>query len=255
MESNIASLWYNRQAPAFRWGGFISGRVIFLAFFICFAISLRAQEREYDLLVKRDGTILEVTIVEDKSDEILYRKKEAPDGPIYAILKSELLSVRYRKGETATFTVTVDNFYERKEAGAVQPPFEKPIYQPLPPRNEFEKRILDLPSGQLGSEFSYYRGLSRAGRRMGFWAIALQVGINLTGTLIISSNTYTDSFGNTISTNDNAVRTGSMMLVAGSLGGAVLGTTGFIRAAKNGNKAKYIRSEMRRRGLPPPVTR
>ncbi len=240
----------------FRKGYFLLSRVVFAVFFVSLSISLKAQEKEHDLLVKKDGTILEVTIVEEKPDEILYRKKESPDGPIYAIAKSELLSARYRNGETATFTVTIDNFYDSKEPGPpVSPPFGKTLYQALPPRNDFEKRILDLPSDQLGSEYSYYRGLSRAGRRMGFWAIALQVGVNLAGTLIISSNTYTDSFGYTVSTNDNAVRAGSMMLVAGTLGGGVFGTTGFIRAAKNGNKAKYIRSEIRRRGLPPPATR
>ncbi len=227
----------------------------FLIFFICLSFSLKAQERDYDLLVKKDGTILEVKIVEEKPDEILYRKKEAPDGPIYAIPKSELLSARYSNGETATFTVTIDNFYESKEAVPVLPPFEKPIYQSLPPKNEFQSRILALPSDQLRSEYSYYRGLSRAGRRMGFWAIALQVGVNLTGTLIIAANSYTDAYGYTVSTNDNAVKAGTMMVVAGTLGGGVFGTTGFIRAAKNGNKAKYIRSEMRRRGLPPPAVR
>ncbi len=231
------------------------GSIGFLIFFICFSFSLRAQEKEYDLLVKKDGTILEVKIVEEKPDEILYRKKEAQDGPIYAISKSELLSVRYRNGETVTFTVTIDNFYERKETGTVPPPFEKPIYQALPPRNEFQSRVLELPSDRLGAEYSYYRGLSRAGRRMGFWAIALQVGVNLTGTLIIASNSYTDAFGYMVSTNDNAVRAGRMMVVAGTLGGGIFGTTGFIRTAKNGNKAKYIRSEMRRRGLPPPAAR
>ncbi len=252
MEPDQAGL-KQRPGALFRATGFLPGNILaFLLFFICF--SLKAQERDYDLLVKKDGAILEVTIVEEKPDEILYRKKEAPEGPVYAISKSELLSARYRNGETATFTVTVDNFYESKAPGAVSPLFEKPVYQALPPANEFQRRVLfDLPSDQLGSEYSYYRGLSRAGRRMGFWAIALQVGVNLTGTLIINSNSYTDAFGYTISTNDNAVRAGTMMLVAGSLGGAVFGTAGFIRAAKNGNKAKYIRSEMRRRGLPPPA--
>lgn len=226
-----------------------------LVFFICLSFSLKAQERGYDLLVKKDGTILEVKIVEEKPDEILYRKKEAPDGPVYAILKSELLSVRYSNGETATFTVTIDNFYESKETGTVPPPIGRPLYQAPAPDNDFQKRVLELPSDQLGSEYSYYRGLSRAGRRMGFWAIALQVGVNLTGSLIIVSNSYTDAYGYTVSTNDNAVKAGTMMLVAGTLGGGVFGTTGFIRAAKNGNKAKYIRSEMRRRGLPPPAAR
>jgi len=230
------------------------GSIGFLIFLICFSFSLRAQEKEYDLLVKKDGSILEVKIVEEKPDEILYRKKEAQDGPIYAILKSELLSVRYRNGETATFTVTVDNFYERKETGAAPPPFEKPVYQALPPKNEFQSRILALETDRLGHDYKLYRAASKSAKAIGFWGVAIQVGMNLAGTLIIAANIENVNGVGRI-TNEGAVRAGRMLIVAGTLGGTVMGVSGFVQAAKNGNKAKYIRSEMRRRGLPPPAAR
>ncbi len=254
MESKTVCLLHSGPAAAFRWSSFLSGRVAFLAFFICLSFSLIAQESAYDLLVKKDGTIMEVVIAEDKPDEILYRKKDAPDGPIYAILKSELLSARYRNGETATFTVTIDNFYERKEPGAAPPPFEKSIYQPLPPKNEFQKQVLALETDRLEHNYGLYRAASKSAKAIGFWGIAIQVGMNLAGTFIIAANIENVN-GVGVITNEGAVRAGRMLIVAGTLGGTVMGTSGFIRAAKNGNKAKYIRSEMRRRGLPPPAVR
>lgn len=254
MESKIVSLLRNVRAPAFRWGRFLSGRVILPVFLICLSFSLIAQERAYDLLVKKDGTILEVVIAEDRPDEILYRKKDAPDGPIYAILKSELLSAKYRNGETATFTITIDNFYEGKEAGAAPPPFEKPVYQPLPPKNEFQKQVLALETDRLEHNYKLYRAASKSAKAIGFWGVAIQVGMNLAGTFIIAANVENVNGVGRI-TNEGAVRAGRMLIIAGTLGGTVMGISGFVRAAKNGNKAKYIRSEMRRRGLPPPAVR
>lgn len=216
------------------------------------SVSLFAQDTPYDLLVKRDGSILEVRIVEDKPDEILYRKKEDPGGAVYAISKSELLSARYSNGETVSFTITISDFYSDKPASGAAPPVSgtQYLYNAAPPKNEFQKSVLNLPSERLQSEYLLYRKASKSGLSTGFWAIGLQVGVNLIGTLIIAANTETDPYGVTISKNDNAVRTGTLLLLGGTFSGIALGPMGFIRAAKNGNKARYIRSEMRRRNIP-----
>lgn len=209
-----------------------------------------AQESAYDLLVKKDGTIMEVKIVEIKPDEILYRKKDDPDGAIFGIGKSELLSAKLSNGETLTFTVTVDSFYDKTRA-ASYPARQSgvPLYEAIPPKNEFESGIQALPSDQLENKYHLYRAASRAGKAKGWTGTILQIGVNLIGTIIAVANTETDSFGNTYYTNEKAVRTAGFLMVGGTLSGLILGPAGFVKAAKNGNKARYIRDEMRRRGV------
>lgn len=226
---------------------------VFCIFFLFSFFPVYSQEAAHDLLVKKDGKILEVNIVEIKPEEVLYRKKGEPDGPIYAIVKDELLSAKLRNGETVSFTISVDHFYDSRGVPATAPPVETKtgeLYAARPPKNEFQKQILDLPSDRLNHNYWLYRTASKKGKQMGFAGTAIQLGVNLIGTVIIAANSDTDMFGNVYSTNPSATRTGVVLLLGGTATGLIMGPAGFIRAAKNGNKARFIRDEMRRRGVP-----
>lgn len=216
--------------------------LLFIPLFAC------SQGTSYDQLYKKDGSVLEVILVEIKEDEVLYRKKDDPEGPIYGIVKSELLSLKRSNGERIEFSVSVHSFYEDKPAW-VSKRNEGEKYAALPPKNEFQEKILKLPSDRLNDNFQLFRVASKKGKALGFAGVAVQTGVTLIGTVILAANSETDAFGNIYYTNPSAARTGALMMVGGTISGGIMGVAGFVRAARNGNKAKYIRDEMRRRGV------
>ena len=66
--------------------------------FIC-GISVFAQ----DVITKKDGTDIQVKILEVSSNEVKYKKYSNPDGPTFTLPKSEILIVRYENGENEVF--------------------------------------------------------------------------------------------------------------------------------------------------------
>jgi hypothetical protein len=233
------------SSSSFNWYQVIPMVLFFSLALVCVGV---CQNANVDLLVKRDGTILEVKIVEVKQEEVLYRKVAGPEGPIYAIEKRELLSAKYSSGETLNFTVTVESFYDEKPvATSVSPTGER--YKALPPKNDFQTKVLALQDERLEHNFNLFRAASKKGKTLGFVGVAVQIGLSLTGTIVLAANTETYG-GQSYHTNPTAARSGALMMIGGTVVGGIMGTSGFVRAAKNGNKAKYIRDEMRRRGVP-----
>lgn len=63
-----------------------------------------------DVIVKKDGSTILSKVLEVNTSEIKYKKYSNLDGPTYTILKTELLSINYKNGESEKFTSeSVDN--------------------------------------------------------------------------------------------------------------------------------------------------
>lgn len=76
------------------------------------ALPLFAQ----DMIVRRDGTIVTSKVMEISSSEIKYKKFTNPDGPLYTLKVSEVLSINFENGEVERFD----------QAAAVQAPAAEP---------------------------------------------------------------------------------------------------------------------------------
>jgi len=66
-----------------------------ILFFGCFLL-LNA----HDLIVLRDGNIIEARVLEVSPTEIRYKRFDHLDGPTYVVLAINVLSIRYENGRT-----------------------------------------------------------------------------------------------------------------------------------------------------------
>lgn len=64
-----------------------------------FSTSLYAD----DVIVMRNGDIINGTVIEVSSNEIKYKKSSNPSGPLYSIDKNSVLSIKYSNGEIDKF--------------------------------------------------------------------------------------------------------------------------------------------------------
>ena len=69
-------------------------RILFLFLTFC-AATINAQ----DVIVKRDGSTILSKVTEIGLNEVKYKKFSNQTGPIYSILKSDILSINYENGE------------------------------------------------------------------------------------------------------------------------------------------------------------
>lgn len=75
-------------------------RFLLLAFFLFASYSVFAQ----DIITKKDGTDIQAKILEVTTSEVKYKKFSNLEGPVFTILKSDILIVRYENGENEVFS-------------------------------------------------------------------------------------------------------------------------------------------------------
>ena len=71
---------------------------IFILFFLSGIFSAVAQ----DLIILRNGSIIEARITEISPTEIRYKRFDHLDGPTIVILAADVLSIRYENGRVET---------------------------------------------------------------------------------------------------------------------------------------------------------
>ena len=76
-------------------------------FVILFYTSLTIMAQ--DVIVKQDGSTILSKVMEINSAEIKYKKWSNVDGPIYAISRSEVLSINYQNGEVEVFSTMIED--------------------------------------------------------------------------------------------------------------------------------------------------
>lgn len=56
-----------------------------------------------DMIVKKDGSIIQAKVSEIGTSEVKYKKWSNQDGPLYTIAKNDILAITYQNGEKETF--------------------------------------------------------------------------------------------------------------------------------------------------------
>jgi hypothetical protein len=74
--------------------------VLAIAFILATGVAI-AQ----DVIVMKDGSTLLGKVAEISNEEIKYKKWSNPDGPLYSISRSEIMSINYQNGEVDRFMV------------------------------------------------------------------------------------------------------------------------------------------------------
>ena len=70
------------------------------------AVIMPAYSYAQDIIVMRDGSIVQSKVTEITSSEVKYKKYSNLDGPLYTIDKSTILAINYENGEKETFEMT-----------------------------------------------------------------------------------------------------------------------------------------------------
>ena len=124
----------------------MKGLMLFLTLFIAGgAFFVSAQ----DLIVLRDGTIIEAKVVEISPTEIRYKRFDHLDGPTIVIPASEVLSIRYENG-------SVERFETAPAEAAPPPAVQKETQANKPQANNAQARryALDPSKAAFGISFN-----------------------------------------------------------------------------------------------------
>lgn len=101
-----------------------------------------------DLIVKKDGTVIQAKVTKVGTSEVEYKKWSNQDGPQYSIAVADVLAINYKNGEKETFENVVTNVDNRKETssattGTMTPKEEETIESPE------NKQLIDLYNNQV----------------------------------------------------------------------------------------------------------
>lgn len=75
--------------------------VLFIAFLFLNVIYTYAD----DIIVFRNGDIVNSSVIEITTSDIKYKKSSNLNGPIYSVSKTDILSIKYENGETEKFDI------------------------------------------------------------------------------------------------------------------------------------------------------
>lgn len=207
--------------------------------------------RKSDIITLKNETKLEVIIQEVDENTVKYKKLSDLEGPLFALKKSEIVSIHYGNGEVETFeaVLEVPSYYSPSQS-AKPAPTTSPGPQRAPlPKNKFAESVQNATPDHLRTIYKYYKTRSKTGMIMGIAGTSVGVIVAGIGTGIVAS--ATDANGNFATYQDErkAIR-GAWMMIGGFAGAATFGTVGFVKEGKNGSKASRIRRELIHRGEP-----
>ncbi len=125
-----------------------------------------------DIIEKRDGSTMEVKVIEITETMIKYKRKDQPDGPLRNIAVSDVAVITYADGSKERFVVVKDE--EARETPArekPEPKYEKrrgPDRIPVDKDRLFEPGFfMDLLPGYAREDYSFGNGLGSLGIRVG----------------------------------------------------------------------------------------
>jgi hypothetical protein len=152
-----------------------------------------------DIITTKTGEDILAKMVEVGHTEIKYKKFDNQEGPLFTILKSDVLMIRYENG-------TKDIFTEEPKSNTVVPP-----YSPSPNLNTPDNKLF------YAGKVEKYRKMKGTGATLTVvGGILLVVGI---ATLVnATSNSYTNSYGSTQTSTSGNAAAGAVAYLLG-LGG------------------------------------
>lgn len=173
-----------------------------------------------DILTKNTGEDIEVKVLEITTQEVRYKKFDNQDGPIYTILKPDLLMIRYENGtkdifkqenKTELISITSDDLFSQGQAdasryykgykgagtGTLITSLISPIVGLIPAiacsSTSPKEANLDFPNASLMNNPEYYNGYTKKAKKIKQgkvwknWGVAMAV--NIAAVLILSSTT------------------------------------------------------------------
>lgn len=104
-------------------------KLVLLCLFLVVSCFVKAQ----DMIVKKDGSIVKVKVIEVGEDAIKYKKADNLDGPTYSVSKSNLTSINYANGEVEKFDtaekVTKKSEDEDEDTEKEEKPKKNPVLE------------------------------------------------------------------------------------------------------------------------------
>lgn len=80
----------------------LTQRILILVSLLTIVLPGRAQ----DIIVRCDGSVVQAKILEVSSSEIKYKRYSNPDGPLFTLKSSEILSINYENGEVDRYNTS-----------------------------------------------------------------------------------------------------------------------------------------------------
>ncbi|PWJ55308.1 hypothetical protein CLV98_11477 [Dyadobacter jejuensis] len=215
--------------------------------------------RKFDVLHLLDQSTLEVKIIEIDASTVKYKKSSDLNGPLFTIQKSEIGSIVYGNGETEVLNqpALIQEYYKPGTQPGTQPgsqqrtasSVEQPIKPAPAPKNEFEAKVIESSTDRLQTFYKYYKKESKKGLRKAIIGISVGTVASAVGTaLLIDAEDNTSGYYS--NSNVEQAQVGALMMIGGLATGAIFGITGFVKAAKNNNKAGRVKKELTRRNVP-----
>ena len=97
-----------------------------------------------DMIVKKDGSIIQSKVQKIGTQEVEYKKWTNQDGPTYSIAISDILAINYQNGEKETFETLNNSPTATMAAYAATPSLSVPMSQEIIEKNE--QTIADINS-------------------------------------------------------------------------------------------------------------
>jgi hypothetical protein len=199
--------------------------ILFIVLAILFNVTLGFSQ---DIITTRTGEDILAKILEINKTEIKYKKFDNQDGPLYTLLKADILMIRYENGSKEIFTE------DTKNEGPPPPKFSNSDL-PQHPVNELSDADKKL----------FYAGKSEKFRRMKRTGTTLTIlgGVLLTVGIVTLSNSsyYTNYNGQTSSNGNPEAGAAAFLFGVGGLGAGIpLWTIGAHQQKKYFKKSEGI---------------
>jgi len=200
---------------------------IFSVFIFSSNICLSQEVSKHDVIITLENIKVEVNIQEIDSLSIKYKKISDPDGPIFSIKKSKVLSVIRKDGTVEHFEANTEN--KEKTNSLIAP-----------------EKLADRPSALLKSDYLLYNRKTARYKNMGYTGAFFGVLLSTVGGVIMSKNERTYQLFNSDYVNPD-YRVGALLLVAGLGSGIPLTIIGFTKSKRYSRRAMEVKNELKKR--------
>ncbi len=198
-------------------------------------------QKVLDTIVRKDKPSIQGSVIEINDKYIRYRKSRSEQGPVFTVNRLDASKVIFANGEIDNLDGSPREL--SKPESVISPPIEPGFYSKsesfVPTKNRFQADIVKMGSKELSTAYHYYNSKSKRGVAGGIVWTTLGIILPATGTILIATAYDID------------VQTTGALLALGSFAICTpFAISSWVKAAKNGNKAKFVRKELLRRNQP-----
>ena len=217
--------------------------VCLLLLFASSCVSVSAQVRANDLIIKKDSTRIECKIQVVTDNSFQYKKANDPEGPVFHILKSDIVRVVYGNGETETLHIATVRPGGRNS--------ESMIYYPSSPWlfPDFTTRLTDWTPDELRGARNFYNSKFNARKATAIVSGAMGLTFSIIGIVLISSSRTNDGVYGYYTDDGDKRQIGQLMLVGGLGAGIPITIANGVRAKKYRKKTALVEGELAARKL------